>query len=99
MRRADLVEYRRAFDSDRGLVVARKICYRRLVEPSSGVDVHGIDDFVCTFASIERWITRLELACRCKEKAAIWRESQSPEERRECLIGVNVGVPDARGET
>ena len=40
---------RRAFDRNRRLLVARQVRHWRLVQPSSGVDVHGINDIVRRF--------------------------------------------------
>lgn len=44
-----MIVHWRAFDSYRWLLVAWKICYRRLVESCSSVDVDGIDDVVGGF--------------------------------------------------
>lgn len=72
-----------------------KVSYRRLVDATPRVHVDRVDHLVCGSIAFGR-VLDLILACRRHEQTSIWRESQATEERRQSLIGVEVGIPHAQ---
>lgn len=68
----------------------------RLIEACPRVDVNSVDDLVRGFRRVWcRQMRRLVLAGGREQQASIGGERQSPEERGEGFVRVNVGILDA----
>jgi hypothetical protein len=85
----------RASNSYRRLLVTGQEGDWRLVQASSSIDVDGVGDVFCRFRFVDCWMKRFVLASWGEEKAAVWCERQSSEERRESLVEVDWRIPNA----
>jgi hypothetical protein len=72
-----------------------KVGHWWLVETTPGVNVHGIDDLIDSFAAIGSRVRRLELAGWREKQTTIWCKGQSSEKGGKGLVGVNVGIAQA----
>lgn len=88
-RSAQGVEDGRTLDSQRGLLVARQLGNRRLVEPSSCVDVGHVDNVVNLVWLGGRRVNLFVLACWRKQQTAVRCEGQAAEEGGECFVRIH----------
>lgn len=76
-----IVVHWRTLDSDRRLLVSGKVCHRRLVESSAGVDIDSVEDIIILLRRFGSWDSRrLVLSGRCEKQATIRRKCKSAEE-------------------
>lgn len=54
--------------------MARQERNRRLVEPSSSVDVDGVGDIFSRLLLVDGWMKGFVLASRSEEEATVWGE-------------------------
>lgn len=96
-RLAEGVEDRRALDDDGRLLMARQVSDRGLVDATSGVDVHGIDDFVGWLCVLVRLVLYLVLPGWREQKASVRSEGESSEEGREGLVRIETCILRSQG--
>ena len=75
-----------------------QVRYGRFVYPASSVDIHGIDHLKRGLPAVSLKLA-LVLSGRSEEQTTVGGKSESPEERRQCLVGVQASILHAHANT
>lgn len=65
---------------------------RGLVDASSRVNIHCVDNFISGLGVLVRLVLILVLARWCQQEAAVRRERESAKEGRECFVCVEARI-------
>lgn len=79
--------------------MARQIRDRRLVQPSSGVDVDGVCNVFSRFSVVDGRMDSFVLTSWREEQTTIWSKGQTPEERCEGFVEVDGCIANTNGAT